>query len=100
MFVIEDEIHAEPQGEFPDKNAALAELKRRAALPWDQEPNAAPCSSWRTCGRKYELIQYDVTQSPWQELNRVTVLEISASGIKWASGFEDDASATLKPTGA
>ena len=91
MFVIEDALHAESHGEFADKDAALAELRRRAAIPWDQPPNAAPCTSWRTCGRQFELVQYDSTQSPWKELNRVGVLEISAAGVKWASSSEKEA---------
>jgi hypothetical protein len=77
MFVIEDELHAEPQGEYPDREAALAELQRRARIPWDQEPNLAPCLSWRTCGRNYEVIHYDDKQSPWKELSRISVLEVS-----------------------
>jgi hypothetical protein len=45
MFIIEDEQHAEPQsGEFESIADALAELKRRAMLPWDQPPNVAPCT--------------------------------------------------------
>jgi hypothetical protein len=56
MFVIEDELHAEPQaGEFRSLADAVAELKRRALVPWDQEPNRAPCDGWRTCGRSYEI---------------------------------------------
>jgi hypothetical protein len=36
MFVIEDGQHAEPQaGEFESIADAVAELKRRALLPWD-----------------------------------------------------------------
>lgn len=87
MFVIEDELHAQTQGEFPDRDAALAELERRAQIPWDQAPNVAPCTSWRTCGRNYELVEYDDKQFPWRELSRVSVLEISAAGIKWGGDF-------------
>ena len=52
VFVIEDESHAEWAGEFATFEEALAELKRRASLPWDEAPNQAPCTSWRTCGRR------------------------------------------------
>jgi hypothetical protein len=90
MFVIEDELHAEHQGEFADRETAMAELERRAQIPWDQPPNVAPCTSWRTCGRNYELVQYDDKQSPWRELDRIRVLEISAAGIKWAADFGND----------
>jgi hypothetical protein len=55
----------------------------------------ASCASWRTCGRNYELMNYDDKQSPWKELSRISVLEISAAGTKWAYDFGFDA----KPRG-
>jgi hypothetical protein len=86
-WVIEDELHAESQGEFGDVAEALTELRRLAHIPWDQEPNQAPCQSWRTCGRKYELVEFDDGQTPWKELRRTLALEISASGVQWHSGL-------------
>jgi hypothetical protein len=85
MFVIEDEAHDEPQGEFETFQDALAELHRRAAIPWDRQPNVAPCKSWRTCGRRYEVVEYDARQTPWRELDRVFVLDVSAAGVTWAA---------------
>ena len=41
MFIIEDERHAEQQGQFASLKEALGELKKRAAIPWDQAPNVA-----------------------------------------------------------
>ncbi|MDT7602765.1 MAG: hypothetical protein QOF61_762 [Acidobacteriota bacterium] len=84
-WVIEDEAHSEWQGEFDTLSGALAELRRRAEIPWDQEPNQAPCQSWRTCGRRYEIIEFDATELPWRELSRTLALEISASATKWHS---------------
>ena len=83
-FVIDDEWHAEPQGEYQDFDQALAELKRRAEIPWDQPPNVAPCTGWRECGRAYEVVEYDDSETPWKALRRTAVLEVSASGVKWA----------------
>jgi hypothetical protein len=83
MFVIEDESHAELQGEFPTFEGAVTELRRRSLLPWDETPNVAPCKSWKTCGRRYEVIEYDISTMPWKEVQRQAVLEISASGAKW-----------------
>jgi hypothetical protein len=83
MFVIEDEAHAEPQGEFETFDDALAQLRLRAAIPWDHEPNRAPCTSWRTCGRRYEVVEYDARQTLRRELDRVLVLEVSATGVRW-----------------
>jgi hypothetical protein len=84
MFVIEDERHAELQkGEYSTLAGAIAELKRRAALPWNEPPNVAPCSNWERCGRSYEIVEYDTSVSHWRALRRLPVLEISATGIEW-----------------
>lgn len=84
LFKIEDERHAEPQaGEFTSLAAAAVELRRLSGLPWDHAPNVAPCTNWRTCGRTYEVVEYDASFQPWKELNRVTALEVTAEGTKW-----------------
>jgi hypothetical protein len=86
MYVIEDEIHAEPQeGQFDTRAQAIAELRRRAALSWDEAPNRAPCADWRGCGRSYEVVEYDDTARPWKEFSRELVLEISADGVRWVT---------------
>ena len=83
MFTIEDEAHCEPQdGKFQTRGEAIAELERRATIPWDVEPNRAPCTSWRTCGRRYEILEYD---DAGEYLSREPVLEISAKGVKGQS---------------
>ncbi|MBR0705108.1 hypothetical protein [Bradyrhizobium liaoningense] len=83
MFVIEDELHAEWQGEFWSRQEAIAELQRRALIPWNEKPNAAPCTSWVTCGRRHELVEFDDGTLPWRELSRTLMLEISAAGVQW-----------------
>lgn len=86
MFIIEDEIHAEHQkGEYTTYREALAELHKRAKLPWDKPPNVAPCKSWRTCGRRYVVIEYDTSQQPWIQLQRKAVLNISADNVTWVA---------------
>jgi hypothetical protein len=87
MFVIEDEAHAELQGEFESLDGALEELRRRAVISWDVDPNVAPCTSWRTCGRRYEVVEYDTTQVPWRERQRLHVLDVSADGVRWVDPF-------------
>jgi hypothetical protein len=78
MFVIKDEAHAEPQaGLFETRQQAIAELKRRAEIPWNEEPNRPPCTNWLNCGRRYELVEYD--DAPWTELSRILMLKISAT---------------------
>ena len=89
MFVIEDERHAELHGQFATLEEALTELKRRAKIPWDHEPNCAPCTNWRNCGRSYEVIEYDDSHTPWKRLRAVAVLDVSESGVQWSSGFEE-----------
>ena len=84
MFKIEDEWHAELQeGDYPSLAAAAAELRRLADIPWDQSPNVAPCTSWRTCGRRYEVVEYDTSADPWRQIQRLVVLEIDSRGIRW-----------------
>jgi hypothetical protein len=83
MFSIEDELHAESQGDYVTFEEAVAELKRRSLLPWNEWPNVAPCTSWKTCGRNYEIIEYDTSITPWKEIRRIPALEIRAEGIKW-----------------
>ena len=84
MFKIEDEIHAEPQrGEFETFDQAMEELKRRANIAWDMEPNRCPCKSWKTCERQYQIIEYDDTNIPWKELEKRHILTISSKGIQW-----------------
>ena len=84
MFQIEDEFHAEPQkGTFDSYEVALDELKLRAEIPWNKEPNRCPCTNWENCSRNYEIIEYDDSGTPWKELNHVSVLTVSAKGIKW-----------------
>lgn len=83
MFVIEDEVHAEPGMEFATEADALAEMQRLAALPWNEPPNLPPCQSWRTCGRRYWLVEYDVRGTPWRRLASRAMLEISSTGACW-----------------
>jgi hypothetical protein len=87
MFVIEDEAHAEPQGEFDALESAVAELRRRAEIPWDRAPNLAPCVDWKTCGRRYEIVEYDSAETPWREIRRLHALDVSAGGARWAAAF-------------
>jgi hypothetical protein len=83
MFLIEDENHSEWIAEFATRELAMAELRRLVDVPWDQAPNRAPCTSSRTCGRNYELIEYDDSREPWRELARSAVLKISATEVRW-----------------
>ena len=82
-FCIEDEAHAEPQTEHETLEGAIAELERRALLPWNEEPNLAPCTGWRNCSRRYEIVEYDTSARPWKCLRRFPALEVGAKGVVW-----------------
>ena len=83
MFIIEDERHAEWVGEYGTRKEAVAELRRLSEVPWDQAPNQPPCTSWETCGRFYELVEFDATSTPWSELERQPALNVSKAGAEW-----------------
>lgn len=80
---LEDDTHAELIGTFESFDEVLAELKRLAAIPWDQPPNRAPCSSWQTCERAYCIAGYDDGANPPFATESLFVLEVGAKGVRW-----------------
>ncbi|MCA9124745.1 MAG: hypothetical protein H6822_01855 [Planctomycetaceae bacterium] len=85
-FDVFDERHCESCCTLESFAEALAEIERRCSIPWDEPPNRAPCKSWMSCGRKYEIREYASPSSA--ELLRVTkVCDIDATGIQWL--FDD-----------
>jgi hypothetical protein len=89
-FIIEDTSHAQPMGEFASLADAVKELHRLENLPWDEPPNIAPCTNWQTCGRCYEIVEYEADSEPWQERRRIAAFEVSAKGVRWSASFERD----------
>jgi hypothetical protein len=83
IFVIEDDFHAQWLAKHRDLEAALAEIREWSNRPWDAPPNRCPCTSWRTCGRDYVIIEYDTLRQPWAIMARHRVLSISAKGLIW-----------------
>ena len=94
-FHIEDQLHPEIEGPFASIEAVLAELRRLAAIPWEETPNRAPCTSWHECGREYYIRESDKTSTPWQMLRRVHALDISAAEVRWVDGLEQQLKAAL-----
>lgn len=84
MFVIEDEWHAEWIATFALRDDAIMELRRLAVLPWNAMPNLAPCTEWATCGRRYDIVEYDSSATPWREVSREALLDVGASGVSWS----------------
>ena len=93
-FIIEDANHAELMDEFSSLAEAVSELRRRAQLPWNEPPNVAPCTNWQTCGRSYEIVEYDDSTTPWKELRRVAALDVSVNGVVWSPDFENETRAS------
>jgi hypothetical protein len=87
-FVIEDAFHSEFIGEFDSRAEAIAELRRLSKLPWDENPNQAPCTSWRNCGREYQLIEFDTADYPWKEIDRQLAFDVSSEGVKWTGSLQ------------
>ena len=81
QFSIEDEVLSDvgpPPNEFADVEDAIEELRRRAGIPWNREPNRAPCASWPNCKRRWVLLgESEIWKEPiW--------VEVSAAGVKWS----------------
>lgn len=82
-FVIEDDLHAELMSKHSTFTEVLTELYRLSCIPWDQAPHKAPCTHQQSCGRKYEIVEYDISFQPWKELKRTRAFEINVDGILW-----------------
>ena len=87
-IVIEDAVHAEHEGNFVSFEEAVAELRRRAAIPWEQPPNRPPCASWRKCRREFHVLEYEYGHASWNLLRQVIVVKLWAEGAEWAGDFE------------
>jgi len=85
-FTIYDEVHSDfgplPR-EFANVEDAIGELRRRAAVPWNREPNRAPCTSWRKCKRRWVLL--GESAASWKE---PIWIEVSAAGVHWAEEIQ------------
>jgi hypothetical protein len=89
VFIIEDERHVEPHDvQLSSRAEAVAELRRRATLPRDEPPNAAPCANRRGCGRTYAVVEYDTPLTPWREVSRVPYRAATAAGARWLRGAD------------
>lgn len=82
-FEIYDELHAEHIAEFPTLKEAVLELKRISKLPWDKEPNRAPCTGWKTCGRTYVINEFIDSAGKSTLVRAVHALDIGHGQNKW-----------------
>ena len=88
--MLHDELHDESAGSFDSLGSAIGEARRLASIPWDAEPNVAPCANWRNYGRAYEVVEYNDSALPWRELMVLPVFSITADGVRWATGFDSE----------
>jgi hypothetical protein len=86
-FAINDSIHLDQEGTYRSIDAALARLRQLARQPWDAAPNRAPCSSWESCGRDWEILEYEVETIPWQLRETIPAVSISRDAVTWHSPF-------------
>jgi hypothetical protein len=94
IYVIEDQWHDEPFGEYAVLTEAIAELERLRVVPWDAPPNKAPCQNWQNCGRLFEIIEYDTSDQSRKEVRRIPALEVSRTAVQWLEqlpGVRNDA---------
>lgn len=82
-YVIEEEWHCSLEWEYNTFQEALDELKRRSEIPWNIEPNKAPCMSWESCSKLYVIIEYDISITPYIMLDKKEILEISSKWVDW-----------------
>lgn len=82
-FVITDQIHDEDFGTFDSFDEAVLELKKIADIPWNKEPNLSLCESQETCGREYEIVEYNTESEPWQHIKTTPALSVFAELTKW-----------------
>lgn len=81
IFAVEDELHAEWMGQFSSKKDALAFLDRLRAEP-DCTENRAPCTSWRSCGRKYWLLEYEDNLPVWRMIASEPAFEVRGGTVR------------------
>ncbi len=89
-YVFEDDLHFDVTRIFPTVEAAMGEIRRRVALPYEHEDNEAPCVS-PTCGcRRYCIYECGERDLPYAGYpgRKVHVCTISAEGVVWEDGFE------------
>jgi hypothetical protein len=68
----------------------MAELNRLALLGWGDLANRAPCAGWRTCGRRYAVVEYESAGADrGTERSRALVVEMRESGLTWHQVSED-----------
>ncbi len=83
LYVIADVLHAEQQSEHASLDLAWQELLRLSALPWDESPIQPPCGSWQTCGRDYEIREYQTDGASALCTAVISALKIGADGARW-----------------
>jgi len=72
IWILEDDAHAEPIGEYSSFDRAEMEMKKRLNLPKSHELNRGPCSN-PNCPRTYLIIEYDNSCVPWKHIQKTEI---------------------------
>lgn len=83
MYAIEDQTHGQHVSLLETRAQAHAELRRLAHIPWNRPPHRCTCPNRRNCGRRYHIVQYETSATPWRKLADEAALEVSREGIVW-----------------
>jgi hypothetical protein len=90
VVLIQDDRHSELQKtEYASFQEAVEELRRRAAIPWNEPRNRCPCTA--NCGREYAVREFEkVEPPPWKSLRKTVVVKVTRAGVVWNPNFERD----------
>ena len=84
IYLIDDDFHSEGISRHATFEDAKREIDRLSTIPLNTEPNFPPCGHLDTCGRRYEIVRFEVNENnEWLELDRTPIVELRQSGIKW-----------------
>lgn len=89
-FDIEDEMHGEPQRlNFETYNDAYNQLKIWSDIPFGTPPNICPCTNSENCKRLYSIVKYNNNSMSKKEIERIEILEVAKSGVRWLIGLNE-----------
>lgn len=77
-------MHYDTVGEYGSFGEAMECIRTLTGIPWNEEPNVAPCASGETCSRLYVINEYDTSTIRWKYISTTEpIVDISAKGVTW-----------------
>jgi hypothetical protein len=83
VYFIEDETHSVHIAQKNTFLEALRAIEEYSKLKWDEPPNKCPCRSWKTCHRKYTIIEGRTIDGKWSHISTTPICDVSANGVFW-----------------